>query len=111
VRAPRHAAQARSAPVAAGGGRVPGNRLGTTGETSLYPGQNPNLSAEQMERENARGSTLGQWAPSHGISVITVELCEQYDTSSPVADPKRAAEIESHAEALEEIFLGPPSAP
>jgi hypothetical protein len=95
--------------VAAGGGRVGGNELGTPGETSLYPGQNPNLSAEQIERENRRGTTLGQWAPSRGIGVVTVELPEQYDTASPVTDAGRAAEIEAHAAALEEIFLGPPS--
>ena len=95
--------------VAAGGGRVGGNRLGTPDETSLYPGQNPNLSAAQIERENRRGTTLGQWAPSRGIGVVTIELPEQYDPASPVTDPSRAAEIEAHAAALEEIFLGPPS--
>jgi hypothetical protein len=89
------------------GGRVPGNKLGTKDETSLYPGQNPKLSKEQIERENKKGTSLGQWGPPRGISVITIEMPEQYDTSSPVKDASRAKEIESRAEALEEIFLGP----
>jgi hypothetical protein len=89
------------------GGRVGGNKLGKKGETSLYPGQNPKLSKEQIEKENKKGTSLGQWGPPRGISVLTIEMPEQYDTSSPVADPGRAKEIESRAEALEEIFLGP----
>ena len=94
--------------VAGGGGHVAGNKLGTAGETSLYPGQNPKLSADQIEKENKKGTTFGQWAPSRGIGVITIEMPEQHDTTSPVTDPGRPAEIESRAEALEEIFLGPP---
>jgi hypothetical protein len=89
------------------GGRVGGNKLGTKGETSLYPGQDPKQSKEQIERENKKGTSLGQWGPPRGISVLTIEMPEQYDTSSPVTDPNRAKEIASHAEALEEIFLGP----
>jgi predicted deacylase len=89
------------------GGRVGGNKVGTKGETSLYPGQNPKLSKEQIERENKKGTTLGQWGPPRGISVLTIEMPEQYDTSSPVTDANRAKEIDSHAQALEEIFLGP----
>lgn len=89
------------------GGRVAGNRLGTKGETSLYPGQDPKQSKEQIERENKKGTSLGQWGPPRGISVLTIEMPEQYDTASPVTDAGRAKEIESRAEALEEIFLGP----
>ncbi len=94
--------------VAGRGGHVAGNKLGTADETSLYPGQNPKLSADQIEKENKKGTTFGQWAPSRGIGVITIEMPEQHDTASPVTDPGRPVEIESRAEALEEIFLGPP---
>jgi hypothetical protein len=89
------------------GGRVGGNKLGTKGETSLYPGQDPKKAKDQIERENKKGTSLGQWGPPRGISVLTIEMPEQYDTSSPVTDAKRTQEIESRAEALEEIFLGP----
>ena len=89
------------------GGRVGGNKLGTKRETSLYPGQDPKQSKEQIERENKKGTSLGQWGPPRGISVLTIEMPEQYDTSSPVTDAGRAKEIESRAQALEEIFLGP----
>ena len=89
------------------GGRVGGNKVGTKGETSLYPGQDPKQSKEQIEKENKKGTSLGQWGPPRGISVLTIEMPQQYDTSSPVTDPGRAKEIDSHAAALEEIFLGP----
>jgi hypothetical protein len=89
------------------GGHVPGNKLGKKGETSLYPGQDPTKSKDQMDKENAKGTSLGQWGPSKGIAVVTMEVPLQYDTSSPVTDTGRAKEIESRAEALEEIFLGP----
>lgn len=91
----------------AGGARVAGNRLAGVDDTSLYPGQDPKQSKEQIERENKQGTSLGQWGPSRGIGVLTIELAEQYDTSSPVEDPTRGREIAAHAEALQEIFLGP----
>ena len=92
----------------AGGARVAGNKLGgKAGGTSLYPGQDPKQSKEQIERENKKGTSLGQWGPSRGIGVLTIELPQQYDTSSPVTDPGRGKEIAAHAEALQEIFLGP----
>ncbi|HSL35043.1 MAG TPA: hypothetical protein VK871_15430 [Candidatus Limnocylindrales bacterium] len=94
--------------AAAGGARVAGNRLrGKAGGTSLYPGQDPKRAKDQIERENRKGTSLGQWGPSRGIGVLTIELPQQYDTSSPVADPTRGKEIAAHAEALQEIFLGP----
>jgi hypothetical protein len=67
----------------------------------------PKQSKEQIEKENKKGTSLGQWGPPRGISVLTIEMPEQYDTSSPVTDAGRKQEIDSRAEALEEIFLGP----
>ena len=76
--------------------------------TSLYPGQDPSVSAEQIKRENAKGRSLGQWGPSKGITVITVEVGEQYRSGSAVKDPNRAVELEGQATVIREIFLGPP---
>lgn len=88
------------------GAKVPGNwPKGTF--TSLYPGQNKKISAAQMKREDAKGRSLGQWGPSQGMVVITVELNEQYASDSPVKHPGRKKEIDAHAETLQEIFLGP----
>ncbi|MGH2532328.1 MAG: hypothetical protein ACRDJW_08460 [Thermomicrobiales bacterium] len=88
------------------GAKVPGNwRDGTF--TSLYPNQDPKISAERMKRENKAGRSLGQWGPSQGAVVITVELNEQYASDSPVEHPGRTKEIEAHAEALKEVFVGP----
>lgn len=88
------------------GAQVPGNtREGSF--TSLYPGQDPKLSAEQIERENKAGRSLGQWGPSQGALVLTIEVNEQYASDSPVEHPSRKQELEAHAAALQEIFLGP----
>jgi len=89
---------------------VKGNKQGAAW-TSLYPGQDKTKSAEQMKRESAKGRSLGQWAPSKGITVITVEVGEQHRSGSAVADPGRAAELEAEATVIREIFLGPPTAP
>jgi hypothetical protein len=89
------------------GVHVDGNKHGSDW-SSLYPGQDPKKSAAQMKAENAKGRSLGQWGPSKGMVVITVEVGEQYRSDSAVADPKRGAELEAEATVLREIFLGPP---
>jgi hypothetical protein len=94
------------------GARVAGNTGGKASGTtfsSLYPGQDPKLSKKQMEVENARGRSLGQWGPSKGIAVFTVECSEQYRSNSAVDDPNRAVELEALATAIREIMLGPPA--
>lgn len=91
------------------GVRVAGNTR-DGGFSSLYPGQNPNISAEKMKEEDAKGPSLGQWGPSKGIMVLTVEVSEQYTSSGAVNDPKRGAELENEATALREVVLGPPAA-
>jgi hypothetical protein len=91
------------------GANVRGNKRGRAW-SSLYPGQDPKLSAEQIRRENAKGRTLGQWGPSQGITVITVEVGEQHRSGSAVKDPNRAVELEAEASVIREIFLGPPLA-
>lgn len=93
------------------GARVAGNTGGKVSGTtfgSLYPGQDPKLSKEKMEVENARGRSLGQWGPSKGIAVFTVECSEQYRSNSAVDDPNRVVELEALASAIREIMLGPP---
>jgi hypothetical protein len=93
------------------GVRVDGNTGGKASGTdfrSLYPGQDPKLSEKQMKIENARGRTLGQWGPSKGIAVFTVECPEQYRSNSAVDDPKRGVALEALASAIREILLGPP---
>lgn len=89
------------------GVHVAGNKRGTAW-SSLYPGQDPKKSAEQIKLENAKGRSLGQWGPSQGMTVITVEVGEQYRSDSAVNDPNRAAELEAEAGVIREIFLGPP---
>jgi len=91
------------------GVKVRGNEPGGTW-TSLYPGQDRKKSAEQMKKEDAKGRSFGQWAPSRGITVITVEVGEQYRSDSAVKDPNRAVELEAQATVIREIFLGPPVA-
>ena len=93
------------------GARVAGNTRGGKTFTSLYPGQDPKLSKEKMAVENARGRSLGQWGPSKGIAVLTIEVAEQYGSAGAVDDPNRKAELEAHVTALREIFLGPPPTP
>ncbi|MEE6272664.1 hypothetical protein V2J56_04795 [Georgenia sp. MJ206] len=94
----------------AGGAKVPGNKDGTAW-SSLYPGQDPKKSAAQIARENAKGRSLGQWGPSKGIAVLTMEVGEQYRSDSAVRDPDRKVELEAHASAIREVFLGPPRKP
>ena len=90
------------------GARVAGNKFDKETFTSLYPGQNPSLSAATMTVENARGRSLGQWGPSRGIAVLTVEVAEQYGSASAVVDlNNRLAELEAYATALRQVFLGP----
>ena len=60
--------------------------------------------------ENAKGQSLGQWGPSKGIMVLTVEVSEQYTSTGAVNDPKRGAELEGEATAFREVVLGPPPA-
>jgi hypothetical protein len=93
------------------GARVDGNTGGKASGTtfgSLYPGQDPKRSKKKMKIENARGRTLGQWGPSKGIAVFTVECREQYRSDSAVDDPNRGVELEALASAIREIMLGPP---
>jgi hypothetical protein len=90
------------------GARVAGNTPGGKTFTSLYPGQDTKISKEKMAVENARGRSLGQWGPSKGIAVLTIEVAEQYGSAGAVDDSNRQAELEAHATALREIFLGPP---
>lgn len=40
--------------------------------------------------------------------MFTVEIAEQYTSTSAVNDPNRCAESEAHATALREVLLGPP---
>jgi hypothetical protein len=88
------------------GAKVPGNfREGSF--SSLYPGQDPKLSEEQIKRENKRGRSFGQWGPGTGAIVLTIEVNEQHATDSPVEHPGRDKELEGHAQALKEIFVGP----
>jgi hypothetical protein len=89
------------------GANVPGNER-TGGWTSMYPGQDPKLSAEQIEKENKKGRSFGQWGPSRGITVLTLEVGEQYGSDSAVTDPNRVTELDGHASAVREVFLGPP---
>ncbi|HEY5981013.1 MAG TPA: M15 family metallopeptidase [Microlunatus sp.] len=89
------------------GVRVAGNTR-DGGFSSLYPGQNPKISAEKMREENAKGQSLGQWGPSKGIMVLTVEVSEQYTSTGAANDPKRGTELEGEATALREVVLGPP---
>ena len=87
------------------GARVTGNTRGRKTFSSLYPGQDPKISSEKMAVENARGRSLGQWGPSKGIAVLTIEVAEQYGSAGAVDDPNRAAELAAHATAVREIFL------
>ena len=87
------------------GARVTGNTRGRKTFSSLYPGQDPKIAEEKMAVENARGRSLGQWGPSKGIAVLTIEVAEQYGSAGVVDDPRRAAELEAYATALREIFL------
>ena len=93
------------------GARVTGNTRGRKTISSLYPGQDPKISKAKMAVENTRGRSFGQWGPSKGIAVLTIEVAEQYGSAGAVDDPKRAKELEAHATALREIFLGPPPTP
>jgi hypothetical protein len=89
------------------GAKVPGNwREGPF--SSLYPVQDPKINAEKIKKENEAGRSLGQWGPSQGVVVMTIEVNEQYASDSPVKHPSRTTELEAHAAALKEIFVGPP---
>jgi hypothetical protein len=88
------------------GAKVPGNfREGSF--SSLYPGQDPKLSEEQIKKENKKGRSFGQWGPGTGALVLTIEVNEQHASDSSVEHPGRDKELEGHAQALKEIFVGP----
>jgi hypothetical protein len=49
------------------------------------------------------GRSLGDWGPEHNMTVITVEV-EHYAESG--ADKARQQELQAHADALKDVFLG-----
>src|SRR5829696_4961887 len=99
-------AEMMSTEAAKQGAKVPGNtREGKF--SSLYSGQDPKLSADQIKKENKAGRSLGQWGPGTGAVVLTIEVNEQHASDSPVEHPGRDKELEAHAGALKEIFVGP----
>ncbi|MCC6628359.1 MAG: hypothetical protein IT340_13290 [Chloroflexi bacterium] len=107
-----------------GGANVPANLLGGT-PNALYPRDPTAVAAGVTQpRDTRRGVSLGGWGASAvrdatrperdraAMTVITIEV----QTAHRVADmatgaqAARSAEIEAHAAALREIFLGPPAA-
>jgi hypothetical protein len=100
---------ARTAAAMPGGARVPGNRLGTPGETAVYP---------TSTAPHEAGVTLGDYG-SHATStrppmnMILIETYGYGNSSSqrdPAARATRRIELESLATVLRDIFLGPPAA-
>jgi hypothetical protein len=83
---------------------VSGNRRGG-GWSSLYPGQDPGWAPEYVTTEAAKGCSLGQWAPTRGYPVITMEVGEQYRSGSVVDDPGRATELAGLATVIRETVL------
>jgi uncharacterized protein DUF4157 len=90
--------------AAAGGTRVPGNKLGTPQETVRYP-----TSTEPHEA----GVTFGQYgsqaaASRPAMNMILIETSGNERSTAP--GDARGLELESLASVLRDIFLGDPSA-
>ncbi|MFT3770764.1 MAG: hypothetical protein QM820_35520 [Minicystis sp.] len=80
--------------AAAGGASVPGNWLLDVGAENVSY-KTPSTTPEAF--------SLGDYGPSIGIPVITVEVDHYYESNG---DPDRVKELQAHAIALEEVFLG-----
>jgi hypothetical protein len=87
--------------------RVPGNRIGSAGETVHYPPGAPKLS---------KGVSLGDWGPQAAgarpaMTTITVEVFGDKTSSQmkgAAAQAARKKELMSLSEVIRTIFLGPP---
>ncbi|MGH2561233.1 MAG: hypothetical protein ACRDJH_19360, partial [Thermomicrobiales bacterium] len=107
-----------------GGANVPGNELGSSSPDAIYPRDPAAVPAgERQPRNLEEGVSGGGWFATEvrdpdrperdrpAMTTITVEV----QTSRRVGDVAagqqlaRRREIEAHASALREIFLGPPS--
>lgn len=90
--------------AAARGVRVPGNRLGEKDETPHYPPDAPKLS---------KGVSLGEsWGPRAAgarpaMTTITVEVFGNQTSAESKNPARRKKELESIADVLRDIFLGP----
>lgn len=104
-----------------GGANVPGNKLGDKNATGVYPlDAAPAAAGKKQKRETAKGISLGGWGstavcdPSKpaenrpAMRIITVEVKQAYRPQDLEAGKQaaRQAELEAHADALREIFLG-----
>ena len=106
--------------AAAGGARVPGNKLDGT-KNAKYP-QDKDFAdvGNPQERVDKDGYSLGGWgstavcdikrpeANRPAMRIITIEVMgDSVEDVAPKADQaKRQAELAAHADALQEIFLG-----
>jgi hypothetical protein len=102
--------------AAAGGVRVPGNRLGTTGQTTRYPTSSaphdPGVTfGEYGSRDAATRATATAPAGTRpAMNVILIETFDYYDSAhapNRAAAAARRVELETLATVLRTIFLGP----
>lgn len=107
----------------AGGANIPGNKFKDGAPTNAVYPLDPAAAAsgKKQKRETGKGNSLGGWGttaicdPSKpatnrpAMRVITVEVqFANRSTDVAAADQaKRKTELEAHADALREIFLGP----
>jgi|GEM_PF-2153278 len=107
----------------AGGAKVPGNKLDTSAPNAIYPLDPAAAKAgDPQKREERTGTSFGAWGTTAvcdttntannrpAIRVITVEVQtskRSQDYKNAIEQANRQQEIEAHATAIREIFLGP----
>jgi hypothetical protein len=77
-----------------GGAHVPGSHLDES---------EPAVAHYAESAGHPQGRSLGDWGPEHNMTVITVEV-EHYAESA--GDKAREKELQAHADALNDVFLG-----
>jgi hypothetical protein len=106
-----------------GGANVPANRLGRRRPNAIYPRDPAAVAAgRRQRRDTRRGVSLGGWGATEvrdaahperdrpAMTVITIEVQTARRVGDVAAGEQaaRQREIEAHAAALREIFLGLP---
>lgn len=108
-----------------GGANVPASQLDSATPNAIYPRDPPAVAAGEVQpRDTRAGVSLGGWGATAvrdaahpereraAMTVITIEVQTAHRVGDMPASeqPARRAEIEAHAGALREIFLGSPAA-
>ncbi len=116
-------AKAMATKAKGGGANIPGNKFKDGQPTNAVYPLDPAAAAagKKQKRETAKGNSLGGWGttaicdpskpatnrPAMRIITVEVQFAQRSTDVAAAEQAKRKTELEAHADALREIFLGP----